>query len=229
MVLKVSILTLYPEMFPGVLGAALAGKALLNKNWELEIINIRDFATDKHKTVDDTPYGGGAGMVLRADVLARAIDSVKVNSVKYLMSPRGRIFNQELAKEFALLEHITIICGRFEGIDQRLIDNRYLQELSIGDFILSGGEVAALTILDSVIRLLPGTMGNANSSNFESFENNLLEYPQYTRPRIFENLEVPEILLNGNHKHINEWRYEQSLNLTKLRRPDLYKKHKAID
>lgn len=226
MVLKVSILTLYPNMFPGFLGESLAGRALLNKNWELEIINIRDFAEDKHKTVDDTPAGGGAGMILRADILAKAIDSIQNTGPHYLMSPRGKVFNQAMAKKLAQLNHITIICGRFEGIDQRVIDSRNLEELSIGDFILSGGEAAAFTILDSVIRLLPGTMGNIDSATTESFEDNLLEYPQYTRPRIFENYEIPEILLSGNHKAIDEWRYKQALNLTKNRRPDLYQKHK---
>lgn len=226
MVLKVNIVTLYPQMFPGFLGEALSGKSLLNKHWQLNIVNIRDFATDKHKSVDDTPAGGGAGMVLRPDIMAAAIDSIEESENRYVMSPRGQVFNQDLAKKMATTENLTLICGRFEGIDQRIIEKRNLQELSIGDFILSGGEAAAFVILDSVIRLLSGTMGNTASAQYESFDNHLLEYPQYTRPRIFEDSEIPEVLLNGNHKNIEKWRYEQALLLTKKCRPDLYKMHK---
>ena len=182
---------------------------------------------DKHSNVDDTPAGGGAGMVLRADILARAIDSIKQPGKKYLMSPRGRRFTQNDAKAMANMEEFTIICGRFEGVDQRIIDTRNLEELSIGDFILSGGEPAALTILDSIIRLLPGVMGNKDSATSESFEDNLLEYPQYTRPRIFEGIEIPEVLLNGNHKLINEWRRDKAEKLTEIRRPDLYNLYKS--
>lgn len=228
MVLKVNIVTLYPQMFPAFLGEALVGKALLNNKWQLNIVNIRDFARDKYKTVDNTPAGGGPGMVLRADVMAAALDSIANSGPKYLMSPRGKLFNQGLAKKMATYEHITLICGRFEGVDERVIAARKLEELSIGDFILSGGEAAALVILDSVIRLLDGTMGNIDSAQCESFEKNLLEYPQYTRPRIFENYKIPEILLTGNHKAIEKWRYEQAVTLTKERRPDLYKLHKKL-
>ncbi len=228
MVLKVNIVTLYPQMFPGFLSESLSGKALLNKYWQLNIVNIRDFATDKHRSVDDTPAGGGAGMVLRADVMAAAIDSIKESGPRFLMSPRGQVFNQDLAKKISTYENLTLICGRFEGIDQRVIEKRKLHELSIGDFILSGGEAAAFVVLDSVIRLLLGTMGNTASAQCESFENHLLEYPQYTRPRIFEDCEIPEVLLNGNHKNIEKWRYEQSLLVTKKRRPDLYKLHKNL-
>ncbi|MDN5248521.1 tRNA (guanosine(37)-N1)-methyltransferase TrmD [Bartonella sp. TP] len=225
---KINIVTLYPQMFPGFLNFSLAGKALESGAWQLHLVNIRDFAQDKHKSVDDTPAGGGAGMVLRADILAKAIDSIADEGPKFLLSPRGRRFTQLDAKAMAKLPAFTLICGRFEGVDQRVIDQRSLEEISIGDFIVSGGEAAAFAILDSIIRLLPGTMHNMQSAQTESFENHLLEYPHYTKPRIFENIEVPSVLLNGNHKEIEKWRYEQAAKLTRKRRPDLWRLHKKL-
>ncbi|MFD0916588.1 tRNA (guanosine(37)-N1)-methyltransferase TrmD [Pseudahrensia aquimaris] len=224
MTFRASILTLYPDMFPGPLGHSLAGKALARGDWTCEPVNIRDFATDKHANVDDTPAGGGAGMVLRADVLGRAIDAVSPEGdprPRLLMSPRGRTLDQEFVRELVERDGAVIVCGRFEGVDQRVIDGRGLQEVSIGDYILSGGEIAALTLLDAVVRLLPGVMGNAVSGTYESFENGLLEHPHYTRPAEWEGREIPQILTSGNHAKINEWRHEQALALTLKRRPDL--------
>nr|WP_281391380.1 tRNA (guanosine(37)-N1)-methyltransferase TrmD [Mesorhizobium sangaii] len=217
-------MTLYPEMFPGALGLSLAGRALEGGTWSLEAIQIRDFATDRHRTVDDTPAGGGAGMVMRADVLARAIDHASPEGdlrPRLLMSPRGRPLTQARVRELAAGPGAVILCGRFEGVDQRLIEARGLEEVSIGDFILSGGEPAALVLLDAVVRLLPGVMGNAVSGEEESFENGLLEHPHYTRPQEFEGREIPEVLISGNHKKIAAWRRAQSEALTKERRPDL--------
>jgi tRNA (guanine37-N1)-methyltransferase len=219
-----SVLTLYPEMFPGALGLSLAGRALEAGIWSLQAIQIRDFATDRHRTVDDTPAGGGAGMVMRADVLARAIDQASPESdarPRLLMSPRGKPLTQARVRELAAGPGAVILCGRFEGVDQRVIDGRNLEEVSIGDFILSGGEPAALVLLDAVVRLLPGVMGNAVSGEEESFENGLLEHPHYTRPQDFEGREIPEVLISGNHKKIVAWRREQSERLTRERRPDL--------
>ncbi|MBB6409562.1 tRNA (guanosine(37)-N1)-methyltransferase TrmD [Mesorhizobium sangaii] len=224
MTFKASVLTLYPEMFPGALGLSLAGRALEGGTWSLEAIQIRDFATDRHRTVDDTPAGGGAGMVMRADVLARAIDHASPEGdlrPRLLMSPRGRPLTQARVRELAAGPGAVILCGRFEGVDQRLIEARGLEEVSIGDFILSGGEPAALVLLDAVVRLLPGVMGNAVSGEEESFENGLLEHPHYTRPQEFEGREIPEVLISGNHKKIAAWRRAQSEALTKERRPDL--------
>jgi tRNA (guanine37-N1)-methyltransferase len=221
---KASVLTLYPEMFPGALGLSLAGRALEAGTWSLETIQIRDFATDKHRTVDDTPAGGGAGMVMRADVLARAIDHASPEGdlrPRLLMSPRGKPLTQARVRELAAGPGAVILCGRFEGVDQRVIDGRELEEVSIGDFILSGGEPAALVLLDAVVRLLPGVMGNAVSGEEESFENGLLEHPHYTRPQEFEGREIPEVLISGNHKKIAAWRRAQSEALTRERRPDL--------
>ncbi|MEM1038197.1 MAG: tRNA (guanosine(37)-N1)-methyltransferase TrmD [Pseudomonadota bacterium] len=223
------ILTLYPGMFPGHLGLSLAGKALERGDWALSAVSIRDYATDKHASVDDTPAGGGAGMVLRADVLGSAIDA-QIDATgdalgpRYLMSPRGRPFDQAMARNLAQEPGCLIVCGRFEGVDQRVIDNRNLIEVSVGDYILSGGEPAALCMLDAVVRLLPGVMGNANSGNEESFETGLLEHPHYTRPAVFEGHPIPEVLQSGNHKKIAEWRRDQALALTKARRPDLLDK-----
>jgi tRNA (guanine37-N1)-methyltransferase len=222
MTFHASILTLYPEMFPGYLGESLSGKARSRGDWSLETIQIRDFATDRHRSVDDTPAGGGAGMVLRADILAKAIDSVATDDrPRLLMSPRGRPLTQAKVRELAAGDGVVIVCGRFEGVDQRVIDSRNLEEVSIGDYILSGGEPAAMILLDAVIRVLPGVMGNPLSGTHESFENGLLEHPHYTRPQTFEGVDIPEILTSGNHAKIEAWRREQALKLTSERRPDL--------
>jgi tRNA (guanine37-N1)-methyltransferase len=219
-----SVLTLFPEMFPGALGLSLAGRALEAGTWSLETIQIRDFASDKHRTVDDTPAGGGAGMVMRADVLAKAIDHASPPGdprPRLLMSPRGRPLTQARVRELADGPGAIILCGRFEGVDQRLIEARGLEEVSIGDFILSGGEPAALVLLDAVVRLLPGVMGNAVSGEEESFEHGLLEHPHYTRPQDFEGRPIPDVLISGNHKKIAEWRRAEAEKLTRERRPDL--------
>ncbi|WP_182418385.1 tRNA (guanosine(37)-N1)-methyltransferase TrmD [Bartonella sp. HY038] len=225
MAFNAHILTLYPEMFPGFLGQSLAGKALQQEIWSCNPIQIRDFATGRHRNVDDTPSGGGAGMVMKADVLASAIDSTPGDLPRFLMSPRGKPFNQAMAHEIASLDGATFICGRFEGVDQRVIDQRNLQEISIGDYILSGGETAALVILDAIIRLLPGVMGNMESASVESFEADLLEHPHYTRPQEFEGIAIPDVLTSGNHKAINAWRQQQAENITRERRPDLWDKY----
>jgi tRNA (guanine37-N1)-methyltransferase len=222
MAFKASILTLYPDMFPGHLGHALSGRALERGDWSIEAVQIRDFAQDKHRSVDDTPSGGGAGMVLKPDVLARAIDSIADDGrPRLLMSPRGRPLSQERVREIAAGDGVLIVCGRFEGVDQRVIEARQLEEVSIGDYILSGGEPAALTLLDAVVRILPGVMGNQLSGVHESFEGGLLEHPQYTRPQVFEGREIPEVLTSGNHAAIEKWRHAQALELTRKRRPDL--------
>ena len=222
---KASILTLYPDMFPGALGHSMSGRAIERGDVEINAINIRDFAVGKHRNVDDTPSGGGAGMVLRADVLARCIDSLPDdNRPRLLMSPRGKPLTQSRVRELADGEGVVIVCGRFEGVDQRVIDGRNLEEVPIGDYILSGGEPAAFIVLDAIVRLLPGVMGNAESGEFESFENDLLEHPHYTRPQEFEGHEIPHVLLSGNHKKIDEWRKAQSQALTQERRPDLLKR-----
>ncbi len=222
MAFRATILTLYPEMFPGHLGQSLAGKAMERGDWSLDTVQIREFATDRHRTVDDTPAGGGAGMVLKADVLAQAIDSVASDTrPRLLMSPRGRPLTQARVRDLATAEGVVIVCGRFEGVDQRVIDGRNLEEVSIGDYILSGGEPAALTLLDAVVRILPGVMGNAVSGINESFEHGLLEHPHYTRPQVFEDREIPAVLTSGNHAAIEKWRLEQALRLTGERRPDL--------
>jgi tRNA (guanine37-N1)-methyltransferase len=221
---RATVLTLYPEMFPGALGMSLAGKALERGDWSLDTVQIRGFATDRHRTVDDTPAGGGAGMVMRADVLAKAIDSVSPSvdpRPRLLMSPRGRPLTQQRVRRLAAGPGAVILCGRFEGVDQRIIDARNLEEVSIGDYILSGGEPAALVLLDAVVRLLPGVMGNDLSGVHESFEDGLLEHPHYTRPADFEGRAIPEILTSGNHKKIEQWRREQAEKLTQERRPDL--------
>lgn len=222
---KASILTLYPDMFPGFLGQSMSGRAIDRGDVKINTINIRDFAEGKHRNVDDTPSGGGAGMVLRADVLARGIDSLPDdNRPRLLMSPRGKPLTQSRVRELSEGEGVVIVCGRFEGVDQRVIDGRNLEEVSIGDYILSGGEPAAFILLDAIIRLLPGVMGNSESGEFESFENDLLEHPHYTRPQEFEGCEIPQVLQSGNHKKIDEWRKAQSQALTEERRPDLLKR-----
>ncbi len=220
-----SVLTLYPQMFPGPLGHALAGRALEKGLWKLDAVNIRDFATDRHHTVDDTPAGGGPGMVLKPDVLAAAIDAVSPTDdprPRLLMSPRGEPLTQKLVRAFAQAPGLVIVCGRFEGVDERVIEGRALREISIGDFVLSGGEPAAICLLDSVVRLLPGVMGKHESGEWESFEHDLLEYPHYTRPREWEGRKIPDVLLSGNHAEIERWRRQQAERLTRQRRPDLY-------
>ena len=221
------VFTLYPELFPGPLDSGLYKKALNKNIWSLEIINIRDYSTDKHHTVDDTPFGGGSGMVIRADVLANSLDkniSNKKEPIIYL-SPRGKNFDQTYAKKISS-KNINIICGHFEGIDQRILETRNIEEVSIGDFVLSGGEIGAFVIIDTVVRLLPGVLGNPNSLNEETFERDLLEYPQYTKPQKWEKKEVPPVLLTGDHNKIKDWRLAQSEDITRRRRPDLWEKYK---
>ena len=223
---KVRVFTLYPEMFPGPLASGLYKKALEKKIWSLEIVNIRDYATDKHKTVDDTPFGGGSGMVMKADVLANSLDKNIINNkepVIYL-SPKGKKFDQIYAKKI-LDKNINIICGHFEGVDQRILETRNIEEVSIGDLILSGGEIGAFVIIDTVVRLLPGVLGNPNSLNEETFEKNLLEYPQYTKPQKWEGKEIPSVLLTGDHEKIKDWRLARSEDITRRRRPDLWEKY----
>jgi tRNA (guanine37-N1)-methyltransferase len=221
---RATVLTLYPEMFPGALGLSLAGRALEAGTWSLEAVQIRDFAADRHRTVDDTPAGGGVGMVMRADVIARAMDAASPSGdprPRLLMSPRGKPLTQEKVRALAAGPGAVILCGRFDGVDQRVIDARELEEVSIGDFILSGGEPAALVLLDAVVRLLPGVMGNEASGEEESFENGLLEHPHYTRPQAWEGRPIPEVLTSGNHKKIAAWRRAEAERLTAERRPDL--------
>jgi tRNA (guanine37-N1)-methyltransferase len=218
------IITLFPELFPGPLGASVIGRGLAEGRWTYRATHLRDFATNRHRTVDDTPSGGGAGMVLKPDILARAIDAVSPAGdprPRLLLSPRGEPLTQELAHEFATGPGLVLICGRFEGIDQRVIDKRHLREISIGDYVLAGGEVAAMVLLEAVIRLLPGVLGKSESSIEESFEGGLLEYPHYTRPQMWEDAEIPAILTSGDHAKIRKWRHEQALALTRARRPDL--------
>jgi tRNA (guanine37-N1)-methyltransferase len=227
MTFAATILTLFPEMFPGSLGVSLAGKALSDGVWSLDVRDIRASATDKHRTVDDHPAGGGAGMVFKPDILAAAIDASAHVGPRLLMSPRGLPLTQSFVRELAQGPGCLIVCGRFEGIDQRAIEKRELIEVSLGDFILSGGEPAALALLDAVIRLLPGVMGKPQSGEEESFEDGLLEHPHYTKPRVWEGLEIPQVLLNGNHKAIDQWKREQRETLTKARRPDLWQKYEG--
>ena len=224
---QAQVFTLYPEVFPGPLSKGLYGKALSNKLWGLNVINIRDAATDKHKTVDDTPYGGGTGMLLKADVLANALDQkVKKGERVFYLSPKGKKFDQKLAQDLSKEKSISLICGHFEGVDERVLATRNIEEISIGDYVLSGGETAALVVLDSILRLLPGVLGNDKSSLDETFENGLLEYPQYTKPQIWEEKTVPEVLLSGDHSKIKDWRLSQSEAITRVRRPDLWQKYK---
>jgi len=218
-----TVLTLYPEMFPGPLGTALAGKGLDNGIWSLATVQIRDFAEGRHRNVDDTPAGGGPGMVLRADVVGRALDSVAADErPRLLMSPRGRPLTQGFVRELAEGPGVVILCGRFEGVDQRVIDGRNLLEVSVGDYVLSGGETAAMVVLDAIVRLLPGVMGKTESGSEESFETGLLEYPHYTRPQVWEERGIPEVLASGNHAAIARWRRTQAEAITRERRPDLW-------
>ena len=221
------IFTLYPELFPGPLASGLYKNALDKKIWSLEIVNIRDYATDKHKTVDDSPFGGGSGMLMSADVIANSLDkniSNKNEPIIYL-SPKGKKFDQIYAKKI-LDKNINIICGHFEGVDQRLLETRNIEEVSIGDYVLSGGEIGAFVLIDTMVRLIPGVLGNSNSLTEETFERNLLEYPQYTKPQKWEKKEVPNVLLSGDHTKIKDWRLMQSEDITRRRHPDLWEKYK---
>lgn len=220
-----TVLTLYPDMFPGPLGTSLAGRAMAEGRWSLDAVNIRDFAADKHRTVDDTPAGGGAGMVLRADVLAAAIDSVADERPVLAMSPRGRPLTQQRVRTLAEGPGAIILCGRFEGFDERIFEGRAIEPVSIGDYILSGGEMGALVLLDACIRLLPGVMGAASSGDEESFESGLLEYPHYTRPVEWEGRTIPEVLRSGDHAKIAAWRKQRAEVDTRLRRPDLWERY----
>jgi len=221
------IFTLYPEIFPGPLNKGLYGKALSKKIWNLDVVNIRDFAEDKHKTVDDTPFGGGSGMLIKPDILAQSIDkNVSKNEKIFYLSPKGKLFTQKIAKFLSKENSVNLICGHFEGVDQRILETRNIEEISIGDYVLSGGETAALVIIDSILRLIPDILGNKSSVDEESFENGLLEYPQYTKPQVWEEKSVPDVLLSGDHNKIKGWRLSQSEAITRLRRPDLWKKYK---
>lgn len=227
---KARLLTLFPEMFPGFLGQSLSGRALDNGLWNLETVNIRDYADDVHKTVDDTPFGGGAGMVMKPDVLSRALEAQKPLGRFIYMSPRGKLLTQELARDLVQSPPLTILCGRYEGVDQRLLDAYDAEEISIGDYVLSGGEPAAMILLDACIRLIPGVLGNAGTHDEESFENGLLEYPHYTRPAQWTDpngveRSVPDVLTSGHHARISDWRLRESEQITQSRRPDLWQKY----
>ena len=224
---NVRVFTLYPGIFPGPFSQGLYKKAIDKKIWSLKVINIRDSANDKHKTVDDTPFGGGSGMVMKADVIAKSVDdNISKNEKIIYLSPRGKLFNQNMAKKFSKEKNINFICGHFEGIDQRFLETRNIEEVSLGDYVLSGGETAAYVIIDAIIRLLPGVLGNKMSITDESFENGLLEYPHYTKPQKWEEKGVPEVLLLGDHAKIKDWRLSQSEAITRRLRPDLWKKYK---
>ena len=223
---RATVLTIFPEMFPGPLGLSLAGKALAEDKWALRTLDIRDFATDKHRSVDDTPSGGGAGMVMRTDIAASAIDAARADAPAdtptIYLSPRGRPLTQRRVREVAAAPGVILLCGRFEGIDERVLEARNVEEISIGDYVLSGGELAAQVLIDACVRLLPGVAGNESSLAEESFAGDLLEYPHYTRPRLWEGRAIPEVLLSGDHEKIAKWRREQAEKITKERRPDLW-------
>ena len=220
------VFTLYPEYFPGYLNKGLFGRAL-GKIWNLHTVDIRNYANDKHKTVDDTPYGGGNGMIIKADVLARSIDDNVNGKEKIIyLSPKGKLFNHEYAKKLSSEKILNLVCGHFEGVDERVLESRNIEEISIGDYILSGGETAAFVIIDSILRLIPGILGNEESIHEESFENGLLEYPQFTKPQIWEEKSVPNVLISGDHAKIKDWRLSQSEAITRDRRPDLWQKYK---
>jgi len=224
---QAQVFTLYPEFFPGPLSKGLYGKALSKELWNLNVVNIRDVAEDKHKTVDDTPYGGGSGMLLKADTLAKSLDQNKTEGDRIIyLSPKGKKFDQLYAQELSKEKSVSFICGHFEGVDERILSTRNIEEVSIGDYVLSGGETAAFVVIDSILRLLPGVLGNENSKMDESFENGLLEYPQYTKPQIWEEKAVPDVLLSGDHNKIKDWRLSQSEAITRVRRPDLWQKYK---
>ena len=224
---RATVLTIFPEMFPGPLGASLAGKAS-GRLWSLEAVDIRDYATDKHRSVDDTPAGGGPGMVMRADVIARAVDAVAADPrPRLLMSPRGRLLTQARVRELAQGPGVAILCGRFEGVDERVIAGRGLEEVSVGDYVLSGGEIAAMAVIDACVRLIPGVMGKETSATEESFSDGLLEYPQFTRPQLWEARAIPEVLLSGDHGKVRTWRQEKAEQLTRERRPDLWAAQEA--
>jgi tRNA (guanine37-N1)-methyltransferase len=237
--LTIRVLTLFPSMFPGPLGTSLAGKALERGDWRLETLDIRDFARDKHRSVDDTPFGGGAGMVMKPDVVSAALVAAQPAGGKqgrsFFLSPRGRVFDQPLARSLAEEETIVLLCGRYEGVDQRVIDAHGLEELSLGDFVLSGGEPAAIAVIDAIVRLLPGVMGNTDSAEEESFgdKSGLLEYPHYTRPAVWQGPDgvdraVPDVLMSGHHAEIEAWRHEQAEGITKRRRPDLWHRENRV-
>ena len=223
---EVKIFTLYPDLYPGPLNSGIYKKAKEKNIWSLKVINIRDYANDKHGSVDDTPFGGGSGMLLRPDVVASALDpNLNRNEPVIYLSPKGKKFDQTIAKELSKHKKLNLLCGHFEGIDQRVLDNREIEEISIGDFVLSGGETASYVFLDAILRLIPGVIGNEESKNEESFENGLLEYPQYTKPQIWEEKSVPNVLLSGDHAKIKDWRLTQSKAITRDRRPDLWQKY----
>ena len=224
---KARVFTLYPDFFPGYLGQGIFGKAIFEKKWSLDTVNIRDYAFDKHKTVDDTPYGGGEGMLMKADVLAKSIDkNINKDEKIIYLSPKGKLFNHQIAKKLSQENTVNIICGHFEGVDDRLLKTRDIEEISIGDFVLSGGEGATFILIDAVLRFIPGILGNKNSAQEESFENGLLEYPQFTKPQIWEEKSVPDVLLSGDHAKIKDWRLSQSEAITRDRRPDLWQLYK---
>jgi tRNA (guanine37-N1)-methyltransferase len=220
---RASVLTLFAEMFPGPLGHSLAGRALLDRRWSLQAVNIRDFATDRHRSVDDAPFGGGVGMVLRPDVVDAALDAVADDRALICLTPRGRRLTQATVRRFAEGPGVVMVCGRYEGVDQRVIDARGLEEISVGDYVLSGGEVAAMALLDACVRLLPGVMGAAESAAEESFSSGLLEYPHYTRPAEWRGRHVPEVLLSGHHRAVAAWRRDEAMRITRERRPDLWR------
>ncbi len=225
--MKINVLTLFPEMFPGFLGYSLAGKALAQEKVTLNVVNIRDFATDRYKSVDDTPFGGGAGMIMLPEVLDRALTFVYREGPLFYLSPRGSVFSQSTAQKWTNFSEITFICGRFEGIDERILEKWNIEEISLGDFVLSGGEAALLPMLDAVIRLIPAVMGNGESLNEESFSNGLLEYPQYTKPQVWQGRSVPDVLVSGHHANIQAWRHNMSEQITRERRTDLWTKYLA--